>query len=66
MMTFISIALIIVGILLMQNYHYDFLSSQFETKSLDELVLQYQAHLKEYEEMKKKVDALVLKNGFKL
>lgn len=66
MISICVVLIIFASLLLFQANHYAFVKSQQQHKHVNLIGEQLEAKLKEFDEYKKKVDALVLKNGFKL
>lgn len=62
----LSIMVIMSGLVVLQRYQHEFLIRQKEYKDSAKLSIEIEQKLKEFDEYKKRVDALVLKAGFKL
>jgi hypothetical protein len=66
MISIVIVLLVVIALLVCQKNHYEFLRTEKEQKSLNELSVELQAKLKEFDDVKKRVDALVVRAGFKL
>jgi hypothetical protein len=60
-----SVLILMIGLIIMQKAHYDYLREAFEVKSLSELGHDVENTFKEFDEYKKRVDSLVFRSGFK-
>lgn len=61
-----SISIIMIGLLYLQRNHYEFQSAQTENADLLTTQLENEERWKEFDDYKRRVDALTLKAGFKL
>jgi hypothetical protein len=66
MILIVIVAISLFTLLLLQQNHYEFLRSEKEQKSVSLLTEEIEAKLKEFDDVKKRVDALVVRAGFKL
>lgn len=62
----VGVAMIVGGLIYGQKAHYDFMKSQKEVGDVGRLSDKLMLRLQEFDDYKKKVDALVMKAGFKL
>lgn len=62
----LSISIVALAALYAQRAHYVFKSAKAQAKNLTELNGELSAKMKEFEDYKKRVDALTVRAGFKL
>lgn len=62
----VSVAIVVIGVLFFQFNHYSFLKSQRQVQDVTLASQELEKRLKEFDDYKKRVDALTVKAGFKL
>ena len=62
----VIVVFVLVALLYAQDRHYSYLQEKIEWENSLELDAELEKKLKEFDEYKKRVDALTLKAGFKL
>lgn len=62
----VVVSMLVGGFLFAQKAHYEHLKTKEECKNTSLLTADLEKKLKEFEEYKKRMDALTLKAGFKL
>lgn len=62
---FLTVLNVILCLLYAQRKHYEFLKSEKDQKNIDSIYNQMEGKMSELDELKKRVDSLTLRVGFK-